>query len=335
MEKEDNHHHHHHHHHHHNETMIIPATMCLLEKLRLDDEWPETRFVAAQQKLKLLNEHTSEFPLKLTCHIAELVSREDQVKAEPERILNLVFQVFRVFFMGWEDASLFSTLNGPHDFSASLNQDIDTEDQVEVALRFFPELMTNVELQLVTVYRDVGKVAYLYPLKMMVLQPQARLFISLFVRLTAERLGERNILGEHSILKGRARYPFISSGCILLLDPKLENENSHSFKGFQTLLETGCFDPEIFMEGLRSGFDLIEYLLNPERCDKRGFRSIERSLRFFIHWHPSILQECPYNERSLRFTIHGHLGKCPYNERKYPILYRFIRSWCCRRRRYS
>ena len=120
-----------------------PGTSSLLEELRFAKylSKPETN-EEYQERMDLVLGHSSHFPSKLRHAIDAARRASDGSKNPPRRFFNLVHQSVVSFCFGWPIPDEFG--DGAFDEEHptawhGLDSNIDTEDEIELALRLFPK----------------------------------------------------------------------------------------------------------------------------------------------------------------------------------------------------
>lgn len=115
----------------------------LLEEMRQNPKFLNE--LCHQQTMKLIIEHQSEFPSKLRPRIIAAASNEDGSEALPLVFLILVSQAVNNFFLGRFalDDDVFDVEVFVHTMW-SRNSDVDTVEEVELAIRFFPGVLASI-----------------------------------------------------------------------------------------------------------------------------------------------------------------------------------------------
>ena len=257
------------------------TSLLLLEKLRqrlvvVPD--PITTEEEARQKKKLILEHLSEFPSKLRPAIAAAAA----VASQPETFLSEVYQAVTAFVFGRSvenEAFAYEILNGnvPEGVQLSvqwhgLNSDIDTEDEAELAIRFFPRVLTE---ELSTDILGPGMHIQVFrPIHLLITSPKAVSFVPLFLKLDADRGGRRPL--------------FFHQGILLQLLVNRYPKNLFGEEGSSEL------DEESLLVLTRMGlvktdaiYGLISWLFEQAGVLQSAF--VERRLRLLIDRNPSVL----------------------------------------------
>ncbi len=247
------------------------------------------------RKAQLIIEHRSAFPSKLCASIEEaMTNREDQHDefSDSSNFLDQVYEAVKVFFIGRNRDVI--TEHRPRSLPKEwlgLDWNVDTEDEIETAIRFFPMVLTE--------YLH-STLAVLSPIQLLLAQEQTVSFVPIFAKLLIEagnflerqfvvKYGLRNIL-ELLMTNG---FPKIVFGCEVS-----ESFDEESLSVLVRMREMGLVDNEEVQILTTS---LVSYALESHML-KRDDRFIEKRLRLLVGWNPSVLEQ---GRRPLLHTIYG------------------------------
>lgn len=96
--------------------------------------YPET-MEEYMEKMNLVIEHQLEFPSK----IQHIILTTENGEREPQQFLQIIYDAVRAFFFGEPHQQTSTPSTGWHGPDMTL----DTEEQIEVAIRFFPEILNE------------------------------------------------------------------------------------------------------------------------------------------------------------------------------------------------
>ena len=284
--------------------------VSLLEKLRDMPRIPEcpkrtasAKAKAAKQKMLLMINHRSEFPFHLQIFLVEAELRWSKY---PEIFVSEVYKCARALFAGQSIAKPETDVQKSDSVAECLKEwhgldsEIDTEDQVEVALRLFPSLLK--EPVLVEMPGDdaflssTGIMNALSPTHVLLTRAKTIFFAPLFLKMNKE-LDDNVNLGTYFF-------------CKLLLVPGQKTFRELFGKNYTRLAfsgqeESSSDDDEELnqqsllalkrmkeMELLQSDKDidnLIKWVL--AKAKNRSIDFAESRLRLLIEWKPSVLKE--------------------------------------------
>ena len=219
--------------------------------------YPDLWYTAGQ-KLELLEKHKLEFPSKLRPVIDQNLDNNWRWRDNAEDAFPVIENNVKVFFFGRK-------VNGIGDLSDSLNSQVDTEEEVELLMRFFGFLQIN---------RYTTSFFYSSILEMMSTEPQAQRFIPLYVRIWGVPYEGLGIPKAVLILLGGS-------------DNDLDDENSDAFIGLECLLND--LNEPISRKHLE---EIICCIL---RVGEKDVSLMQSRIRFMIRWRPSLLKSCRYS----------------------------------------
>lgn len=245
--------------------------------------YPET-VEEHREKLNLIVEHQLDFPSK----IQPVISAAANGEQEPRLFLQTVYDAVRAFFFGepHQQATTSSTWwHGP-------DMTVDTEEQIEVAVRFFPKVLKEE-------YTDS-----LFPHRVNQIPPSKRgchpiyLFMTcsnamVFVPLLAELGGELGIFSK----KQRGGLGCTFRGVFFQLANGTIRRDEFGGEEPQRKLDGVCTTIMVRLKdkGLIKAEDIYNYnlvnLLLYHGIQKPA-SVIEQRLRFLIDWDPYILKDC-------------------------------------------
>eukprot|EP00533_Pseudo-nitzschia_delicatissima_P007155 CAMPEP_0116101778 /NCGR_PEP_ID=MMETSP0327-20121206/12988_1 /TAXON_ID=44447 /ORGANISM="Pseudo-nitzschia delicatissima, Strain B596" /LENGTH=374 /DNA_ID=CAMNT_0003593755 /DNA_START=249 /DNA_END=1373 /DNA_ORIENTATION=+ len=252
------------------------TTLSLLERLRqkLIVVNPTTE-EEEREKVKLIVEHKSEFPSKLRPAITS-TSTLYNIEPDAEAFLATLNLALTRFF-SCESVET----GGPALFvpPQSLNDEIDTAEEVELLLRCFPNVLTT-ELFMFKVEGRVGGDLHGYlvslncfpnPVSTLLIQEKAISFVPLFVELGIE------IGGFEERQRG-------GLACESFLTQLFYSKFEQALPILVQLREKG-------LVGKQEECDLVSSLLSAEN-DGKPLDFIETRLRILVQWNPAILMNC-------------------------------------------
>ena len=256
----------------------------LLERLRQQHVVVDpTTEKDARQKMNLIIEHRSEFPLNLRESIRESLG-EEHSECQPEMFLSEVYKSVKAFFFGRsnrnndesddESESTFKWWYG-------LDSDVDSEEEVELAIRLFPNILTEG-------YFSFSSLNGCYPIYVSLMCLKALFFIPLLAELGVElgRFKEKERGGLTCFMKSVLFQLF--SNVILRND--LDEELSEKLDEASTAILIRLKEKGLMKKEDIYRFDLTNLLLY-RALYKKTLR-IEKRFEFLINWNPSILMEC-------------------------------------------
>jgi hypothetical protein len=273
---------------------------CLRKQLVMVDPTTEDE---EKHTMELILQHRSKFPSKLRGAITEISSRESR----PSFFLTEVYAAARAFFFGRQIPVAAGNRTGHHNGNNAaealgtepsppfqwwhgLNCDVDTEQEAEVAIRFFPKILSE--------SREASPLSSLngcYPIYMLLVCSRALPFVPLFAELGAE-LGRFKI-GERGGLTSFMKNVIFHLSCNNILRDELREESSGkldeaSVKVMMRLKKTSLMTLSDIYE-----YDLVNALVH-RSMRKMSFRT-EQRFRFLLDWNPSILEECGRKNNTL------------------------------------
>ena len=269
----------------HNDHKIQMEMLCVVHPLTEEE---------ANQKMKLIYKHQSEFPSKLRVTIDQAY-RDAQDPPDAWSFLARMYEATKTFFLGRNPNAIANNRNELQlDLSGEwlgLDSDIDTEDQAEIAIRFFPMILTE-HLQL--------SYAILGPIQLLLSREIAVSFVPLLAKLLTEA-GE--FLERQAVVKVGLRNIFE----LLLTNsfPQLVvgGEISKSFDD-ESLLALSRLRELGFVENVEIGMLIMALLANSIE-DQREIEFVETRFRLLIGWDPSILMDGGTSNRPLLHTIYS------------------------------
>jgi hypothetical protein len=293
-----------------------PAT--LLEDLRAKrlevNDWTDEEKL--QKMMVAIQAHRNEFPEKLR-PIIDRASGQ-WLSLEPKNFIAAVYGGLKDIFLGRsvehtnvlrlminranDDRSIFS--NDWH----GIDKETDTEDQVEVAIRCFPQVLKEKVQVWVPTMGPRHHAVYLA-----LTSPRAVPFVPVMIQLTCELDGE---LGDSSPLKSIKlfkqilvnRYPRWVFG-----QESSKELDEESLKALVRLKDTGTIATEDLETHV---LDLIQYLFfQPVMKPEQPFLEsslIETRLRLLLDWHPLLSMEeilCNFLKTFSNYPIHESVGR--------------------------
>jgi hypothetical protein len=248
----------------------------------------------ARQKMNLIIEHRLEFPSNLREAIRESLG-EEHSECQPEIFLSEVYKSVKAFFFGRSnrnndesDDESKSTLQWWY----GLDSDVDTEEEVELAIRLFPNLLTEE-------YFSFSSLNGCYPIYVSLMCLKALFFIPLLAELGVElgRFKEKERGGLTCFMKSVLFQLF----CNVILRDDHDEESSGKLDEASTailmrLKEKGLMKKEDIYQ-----CDLANLLLY-RALYKKTLR-IEKRFKFLINWNPSILMECGQGNNLLNHYV--------------------------------
>ena len=321
-------------------------------KLNSDSSTPT--LTEERHKMKQIVEQRSEFPSKLRPAIRDAMG-DDPSKIYPRDFLTDVYQAVEDFFFGrrpsdnaaaaaasaaaasdeesqdsreseqqqqqQQQQQHESTVAGiapePFHWWHGPDSDVDTEEEIEVAIRFFPKVL-NAKF-----FEPFSPLNGCCPLYMMLKCSKAMTFIPLLAELGAElgRFSEKQRGGLTRLLQNI----FFHLMCNRMLKDDLHEESSGKLDEMSTAIMMRLKE-----KGLMKKEDIFDYSLVPlllYRAINTETLRIETRLRFLIDWNPSILKDCGrlssllYHYLSiLRFD--GRDVLAPENLRRFQFIFR-------------
>lgn len=267
---------------------------CLKEQLEMLCVVHPLTEEEANQKMKLVYKHQSEFPPKLRVTIDQAY-RDAQDPPDAWSFLARVYEATKTFFLGRHPDAIANNRNELQlDLSGEwlgLDSDVDTEDQAEIAIRFFPMILSE-HLQL--------SYAFLGPIQLLLSREKAVSFVPLLAKLMTEA-GE--FLERQAIEKIGLRniFELLLTNCFPQL--VVGGDISKSFDD-ESLLALSRLREMGFVENAEIGM-LIMALLTHSIEDQRESEFVETRFRLLIGWDPSILVDGGTSNRPLLHTIYS------------------------------
>ncbi len=269
----------------------------------------------ASHKMKLILDHRSEFPTKLCTAIEQIHGSNLHAPADAWTFLSQVYEETKKFFLG-HDPSTFNATNINHERLIisgewlGLDKDIDTEDQAEIAIRFFPMVLTE-HLQL--------PYAILNPIQLLLSKEKAVSFAPLLAKLLTEageylqrqaivRVGLRKIF-ELLLTNYFARV--VNGGKI---SKSFDNE---SLAALARLRENG------FVENADVGVLAMSLLVHSIKAE-RDIDFVETRFRLLVSWCPSILMDGGTSNRPLLHTIYNESSRSNCKSRLFLRLFQVL-----------
>jgi len=296
-----------------------PKTTSLLERLRRQLVVVDpTSDEEMMQKMNLAIDCQSEFPLKLREAIRDISGgggeSSEQQHRPPEVFLSDFFKATRAFFFGRStrfdlDRDVEDDGGGndndeeeeeeesspPFHWWYGLDRDIDTEEEVEVAIRFFPEMLNEK-------FSRTSSLIGCYPIYMLLMCSKALSFIPLFAELGIElgRFKEKERGGLICFMKN----VFFHLICNVIIRDDLGEESSGkldevSSSVLMRLREKGLMKKEDIYQ-----HDLTNLMLYREIYNSKKALRIDKRFRFLINWDPTILVECGRKNNLLYHYVH-------------------------------
>jgi len=239
----------------------------------------------AREKVKVIVENESEFPSKFRPAIRYALLAYTTNPNPRGFLLSLYSSLVRFFSC----SSLIGDAGIPTDSPESLNDRVDTAEEVEVLLRCFPEILTN-KIDIVKVesrYMDgsflVSTQFFPNPMSSLMIQENAVSFVPLFAELGIEigQFKERD-RGGLNCAGFNVFYPLLTSRVPILVQMR----------------EKGLVEKE-------DTCDLMMSLLS-EQYGNEAFDFIEERLLLLVEWNPTIFMDCgkyTYLLHSYQFQI--------------------------------
>ncbi len=257
--------------------------MRLLERLRQKPvvAKPATEEEAGE-KVKLIIAHESEFPRKFRPAIRHALLVDTTIP-DPYAFLGSVYAAVVTFFRceSLTEETDISRIGSP----GSLNDEVDTAEEVEVLLRCFPDILTETILIIgatADLEEDEGDTWFRFfpnPISSLTFQENAVSFVPLFVELGIEIGGfkerERGGLTSASFNVSAALLNSNIERCLPILVQMKE-------KGFIEKEDT-C---DLMISLLSNDF-LDELLFPDETVDFK-----EKRFRLLVEWNPTIFMDC-------------------------------------------
>ncbi len=275
----------------------------------------------AEQKMNLIILHQSEFPAKLRASIREaageeateslstrkrpliesgisrfhrsLVRKHQHDTVDPEIFLHDVYEAMKLFFLGFLYRVLDADqqqhwLLGWH----GLDQNVDTEDEAELAVRCFPRILTQ------TTHLKRTGLHHAFPIHMLLWDCKTVSFLPLLCQLgielggfQKEEKGGLECCNSSISIVSQLLYNRIASTAEASRahyrgqEPNTEKVDQESLIVLIRLWEKGL----VTNEDIR-WFELIIQLFHAASYRELNF--IEERLRLLIDWNPDVLLEC-------------------------------------------
>jgi len=245
-----------------------------------------------RQMMNLIVEHRSEFPLKLREAISEAVNETPTIEIQPDEFLSRLFGAVEAYFFGQrrdrdnDDENDGQGEDEPDSESSPLhwwhgpNSDIDTEEEVELAIRFFPQILTR---KLHT--SPLSSLNDCYPVYMLLMCSKALAFIPLLAELGRE-------LGKFEEEERYGLTCFMKNIIVHLVAQDISRDDpdqEHLDETIASIL-TRLKEKRFIHSSDIYNHELVFMLLNRSRRYKK--LRTKRRLRFLINLDPSILEEC-------------------------------------------
>lgn len=282
----------------------------------------------AKEKMKLIIENRLWFPARLREAITRAsrssskTNSKDLEEPSPERFLSEVYEAFKFFFFGKQvvsndndgenDDSIENNNAGPFSWWHGLNSDVDTEEEAELAIRLFPNIL--MEKQKISALSSMNDC---YPIYILLVCSKSLPFIPLLAELGVELGSGRFVNNERGGLTCFMRNVIFNLIHNNVLRDDLDKEASSPEKldelsavVMARLKEKGLMKVMDIYE-----FDLLEMLLY---WSAKKRREAKQRFRVLINCNPSILVECERGGNLLRNYLHDFLSStdgCESKER--------------------
>ena len=240
-----------------------------------------------REKVKLIIHHKSKFPSKLR----EAIQGAAEENELPGVFLSKVYKATTAFFFGQpyrvdgEDENENNQEEGtvlPSDWWHGLDFDVDTEEEAELAIRFFPNVLTEA-------YRSQSSsMRGSHPIYILMTSSKALSFVPLLAELGAD-LGlftEKQRGGLGCTFRG----VFFQLVCNTIRKDEFEEEESGKLDEVSTVIMMRLKEKGLMKKEDIFNHNLVNLLLYKAVYDDKLF--IEKRFRFLIDWDPYILMEC-------------------------------------------
>ena len=276
----------------------------------------------AEQKMNLILLHQSEFPLKLRASIREAEGKEatgslsprkrpliesgisrfrrrsarkhqHNDTVDPEIFLHDVYEAVKVFFLGFMYRALDADQQ-PHWLLGwhGLDQDVDTEDEAELAIRCFPSILTQ------TTHLKSTGLHHAFPIHMLLSDSNTVCFLPLICELGIE-LGGFQKEEKGGLECCNSSISIVSQLLCNRIASTTEASRAH-YRG--QVPNTEKADQEslvalirLWKKGLVTKEDIRWFQLIIDLFYAASYREldfIEERLRLLIDWNPDVLLEC-------------------------------------------
>ncbi len=260
--------------------------LCVVHPLTEDE---------TNRKAMLLIQHRLAFPSKLCSSIEQALTNNQNKHGELSDASNFLAQVYeevKAFFIGRhrDIVAEHRTRILPEEW-LGLDWNVDTEDEIEAAIRFFPLVLTE--------YLH-STLAILSPIQLLLAREQTVSFVPILAQLLTEA---GNFLERQFVVKYGLRniLELLMTNCF----PKIvfgydvsESFDNESLSVLARLREMGLVENEEVRILITS---LMTYALESDML-KRDNQFVETRLRLLIGWNPSVLEQ---GRRPLLHTIYG------------------------------
>jgi len=243
-----------------------------------------------REKMKVIIQHESKFPSKLR----EAIQGAAEENESPDVFLSKVYKATTAFFFGQpyrvdgenENENEHNQEEGtvlPCDWWHGLDFDVDTEEEAELAIRFFPSVLTEE-------YRSQSSsMRGSHPIYILMTSSKALSFVPLLAELGAD-LGlftEKQRGGLGCTFRG----VFFQLVCNTIRKDKFEEEGSGKLDELSTAVMMRLKEKGLMKKEDIFNHNLVNLLLLKKAVyDDKLF--IEKRFRFLIDWDPYILMEC-------------------------------------------
>lgn len=274
-----------------------------------------------REKMKLIIEHQSKLPSKLREAIQGVVEQNES----PEVFLSKVYKATTAFFFGQpyriddEDENEGNEDEGtvlPSDWWRGLDFEVDTEEEAELAIRFFPNVLTEEYTSQSSSMRGS------HPIYILMTSSKALPFVPLLAELGVD-LGlftEKQRGGLGCTFRG----VFFQLVCNTIRKDKFEDEESGKLDEVSTAIMMQLKEKGLMKKEDIFNHNLVNLLLYKAVYNDKIF--IEKRFRFLIDWDPYILMECVSSSyllyhfvRLLGATNDGHIP--PGNLQKFRLIF--------------
>lgn len=270
--------------------------MGLLEKLRRKivvlDHYKGSGVLALKRDLIL--KHIHEFPSKFQPFITEAKQTADAIflhlrQSKEEIFERRVFHSASDFFAGQDLVRQKVYKNLSEDEWLGLDSDIDTEDQVELLIRLYPNLLTE--------SRRIWKDPYgngAYPILNLTRTAKSVSFVPFFAKMGLEldlffkargglchTYGNQRVNVLHELLSNSSNKHLRHANCG---KAALANLDEKCLAVLARLQEDGLVKES-------DVYSLLFYLLNTGETGSRSMDFFETRLRLLIHWYPTTLMQ--------------------------------------------
>lgn len=276
-----------------------------------------------KQKMQAILEHVSEFPKGLRASIQSTAAASDL----PEVFLHKVYESVKALFLGVASSNDGSSSSSSSDDDDArlvwhgLDDTVDTEDEAELLVRLFPNVLSERKTMRVSV--QIGKretqEACLHPIHLLLFHARAVSFVPLLARLELE-LSSKESETNHKSTTDRAPNYAPKNIAKLLLSHRIAQIPNNN-ETTQPQGAGGSSREDLDEASLRALIrlramglvtnedlgDLLLWLLT--EANHRETEFIERRLRLLVQWDPTLLAKCGKTGSSppnLFFVIFGY-----------------------------